>query len=128
MRSLTWRGNGIRREHISSSMRSRRITRRSKTTRTWLKQYSKKYYELLFRAKTYISTETPFHLNVIRSNNKYYRRSIAENTFVFLQHGVTYMKCHGPNLSVPGRAGDGAGLYRGQQREGEGGRPPHDGD
>ena len=62
-----------------------------------VKQYSKKYYELLFRANTYISTETPFHLNVIRSNNKYYRRSIAENTFVFLQHGVTYMKCHGPN-------------------------------
>ena len=62
-----------------------------------VKQYSKKYYELLFRANTYISTETPFHLNIIRSNNKYYRRSIAENTFVFLQHGVTYMKCHGPN-------------------------------
>lgn len=62
-----------------------------------VKQYSRKYYELLFRANAYISTETPFHLNVIRSNNKYYRRSIAENTFVFLQHGVTYMKCHGPN-------------------------------
>ena len=61
-----------------------------------VKQYSRKYYELLFRANAYISTETPFHLNVIRSNNKYYRRSIAENTFVFLQHGVTYMKCHGP--------------------------------
>ena len=62
-----------------------------------IKQYSRKYYELLFRANAYISTETPFHLNIIRSNNKYYRRSIAENTFVFLQHGVTYMKCHGPN-------------------------------
>lgn len=62
-----------------------------------VKQYSKKYYELLFRANAYVSTETPFHLNIIRSNNKYFRRSIAENTFVFLQHGVTYMKCHGPN-------------------------------
>ncbi len=62
-----------------------------------VKQYSPKYYRLLFRANCYISTETPFHLNIVRSNNKYFRRSIAENTFVFLQHGVTYLKCHGPN-------------------------------
>lgn len=62
-----------------------------------VRQYSMEYYKLLFRANAYISTEPPFHLNIIRSNNKYFRRSIAENTFVFLQHGVTYMKCHGPN-------------------------------
>lgn len=60
-------------------------------------QYSRKYYKLLFRTNSYISTETPVHLNIIRSNNIYFRRSIAENTFVFLQHGVTYMKCHGRN-------------------------------
>lgn len=62
-----------------------------------VKQYSPKYYRLLFRANSYISTETPVHLNNLRSNNKYFRRTLAENDFVFLQHGITYLKYQGQN-------------------------------
>lgn len=60
-----------------------------------VKQFSSKYYKLLFRANGYISTETPIQANMIQANNKYFRRTIAENYFVFLQHGITYMKCQG---------------------------------
>lgn len=60
-----------------------------------VRQFSRKYYELLFRANAYISTETPIQVNMLQSNNIYFRKTIAENTFVFLQHGVTYMKCQG---------------------------------
>ncbi|MCD8020083.1 MAG: CDP-glycerol glycerophosphotransferase family protein [Clostridiales bacterium] len=62
-----------------------------------VKKYSPKYYWLLFRTNTYISTETPFHVNVLRSNNRYFRKTIAENKLIFLQHGVTYLKYHGKN-------------------------------
>lgn len=58
-------------------------------------QFSRQYYELLFRANGYISTETPIQVHMLQSNNKYFRKTIAENQFVFLQHGITYMKCQG---------------------------------
>ena len=60
-------------------------------------QFSAKYYWLLFRASSYISTEAPTHLSVLRSNNRYFRKSIADNAFIFLQHGITYLKCQGKN-------------------------------
>lgn len=62
-----------------------------------VRQYSIKYYWLLFRATTYIATETHGHMNLLRSNNKYFRKTIRDNQFVFLQHGITYMKFHGKN-------------------------------
>ena len=52
----------------------------------------------------YISTEAPTHLHMLRSNNRYFRKTIAENIFVFLQHGITYLKCQGGNsVFVKGR-------------------------
>lgn len=46
-------------------------------------QFSMRYYWVLFRASAYISTEAPTHLNVLRSNNTYFRKSIVDNDFVF---------------------------------------------
>lgn len=62
-----------------------------------VRQYSMKYYWLLFRANAYIATETPGHMNLLRSNNTYFRKSVCDNQFIFLQHGITYMKYHGKN-------------------------------
>ncbi len=57
-----------------------------------VRRYSAKYYWLMYRVNVYIATEAPSHLNVLRSNNKWFRRMNVSTKFVFLQHGVTYMK------------------------------------
>ncbi len=62
-----------------------------------VRKYSLKYYWLLYRAVSYISTDAPAHANVMRSNNSYFRRNALETNFIFLQHGITYLKCHGRN-------------------------------
>ena len=72
-----------------------------------IRKYSKEYYELLYRADCFISTETSSHLNVHRAVNKYVRKALLEKKFVFLQHGVTYLKCQG------------AGSVFGKDKEGE---------
>lgn len=72
-----------------------------------IRKYSKKYYELLYRADCFISTETSSHLNVHRAVNKYVRKALLEKKFIFLQHGVTYLKCQG------------AGSVFGKDKEGE---------
>ena len=75
-----------------------------KENRNVIPQFSAKYYWLIFRTSCYISTEAPTHLNMLRSNNRYFRKTIAENIFVFLQHGITYLKCQGGNsVFVKGR-------------------------
>lgn len=58
-------------------------------------KYSGLYYQLLYRADCFISTETPSHLNVHRAINPYVRMALLDKKFVFLQHGVTYLKCQG---------------------------------
>ena len=68
-----------------------------KTQKNIVTKFSFKYYWLIFTSDAFISTESPTHINIIRSNNKYIRRSYNEKEFIFLQHGVTYMKCHGVN-------------------------------
>lgn len=60
-----------------------------------VKKYSPKYYWLVYCATNAITTEAPAHFNILRSANKYIRLRNVEMKFVFLQHGVTYMKCHG---------------------------------
>lgn len=75
-----------------------------KENRNVIPQFSAKYYWLIFRTSCYISTEAPTHLHMLRSNNRYFRKTIAENIFVFLQHGITYLKCQGGNsVFVKGR-------------------------
>lgn len=62
-----------------------------------VRKYSLKYYWLIYNANNFISTEAPIHLNILRSNNSSLRKSITDKPFIFLQHGVTYMKCQGKN-------------------------------
>ncbi|MHC9034795.1 CDP-glycerol glycerophosphotransferase family protein [Cobetia marina] len=55
-------------------------------------KYSPKYYWYLYRANNLISTEAPAHVNLLRSNNKYIKKALINTSFVFLQHGIIYMK------------------------------------
>lgn len=73
-------------------------------------KYSLKYYWLLYSSDCFISTETSSHLNVHRARNKYIRRALLERPLIFLQHGVTYLKCQGPS-SVFGRGKEGEPAY-----------------
>lgn len=78
--------------------------------RNVIRKYSKEYYKLLYSADCFISTETPSHLNVHRALNKYVRKTLLEKKFVFLQHGVTYLKCQGAG-SVFGKGKEGEPDY-----------------
>lgn len=81
-------------------------------------KFSLKYYWLIYTSDSFISTESPTHINIIRSNNKYIRRSYNEKEFIFLQHGVTYMKCHGVNSPfVVGKEATPSYLVVGSQKE-----------
>ncbi len=62
-----------------------------------VKKYSLKYYWIIYNATNWISTECPPHLNFLRSNNKTLRRAFNDKKFIFLQHGVTYLKAQGRN-------------------------------
>ena len=62
-----------------------------------VKKFSFKYYWLIYNANGFISSDAPLHLNIIRSNNKFLRKSLLKKKFVFLQHGVTYLKAHQKN-------------------------------
>lgn len=73
-------------------------------------KYSLKYYWLLYTADCFISTETSSHLNVHRAVNKYVRRALVEKPLIFLQHGVTYLKCQGEG-SVFGAGKEGEPTY-----------------
>lgn len=59
-----------------------------------VKKFSLKYYWLIYNANNCISSDAPLHLNIIRSNNKFLRKSLLKKKFIFLQHGVTYLKAH----------------------------------
>lgn len=60
-------------------------------------KFSLKYYWLIYNANSFISSDAPLHLNILRSNNKFLRKSLVEKKFIFLQHGVTYLKAHQKN-------------------------------
>ncbi len=62
-----------------------------------VKKFSLKYYWLIYNSESFISSEAPLHTNIIRSNNKYLRKTLLEKKFIFLQHGVTYLKAHQSN-------------------------------
>lgn len=75
-----------------------------------VQRYSKQYYKLLYSADCFISTETSSHLNVHRAINKYVRKTLLEKSLIFLQHGVTYLKCQGEG-SVFGKGKEGEPTY-----------------
>lgn len=72
---------------------------RIKNDKNVIKKYSFKYYWIIYNASWFIASEAPSHLNVLRSNNKYFRRATYDKKFVFLQHGIIYMKNLGSNSS-----------------------------
>lgn len=64
-------------------------------------------YWLMYRANNVIATEVPQHMNILRSGNKYARRAPYTQTFVFLQHGITYLKPQDKTTSFKkGREGE----------------------
>lgn len=60
-------------------------------------KFSFKYYFLLFASSTLITTEAQPHLNLLRTKNKYIKKSIYDKKYVFLQHGIIYLKSMGKN-------------------------------
>lgn len=91
---------------------------RIKNEKNVVRKYSLKYYWLLYRVNHYISTEAPAHLNILRSNNKYFRISTVEHPFIFLQHGITYLKCQGPSSTfVAGKEGEPTYMIVGSEKE-----------
>lgn len=83
---------------------------RIKDHKNVVRKYSLKYYYLLYNVTNYIATESPVHLNILRSNNKYFRLCTCERDFIFLQHGITYMKCQGDG-STFGKGKEGEPAY-----------------
>lgn len=83
---------------------------RLSTAKNVVAKYSLKYYWLLYSSDCFIATETSSHLNVHRARNKYVRKALLERPLIFLQHGVTYLKCQGPS-SVFGRGKEGEPAY-----------------
>ena len=72
---------------------------RIKNDKNVVKRFSLRYYWLVYNTTWFIASEAPSHLNILRSNNKYFRRATYDKKFVFLQHGIIYMKNLGINSS-----------------------------
>jgi CDP-glycerol glycerophosphotransferase (TagB/SpsB family) len=83
---------------------------RIKDTPGVVRKFSLKYYWLLANAGYYISTESPFHLSMLNANNHYIRLNFVRHPFIFLQHGVTYLKRQG-NRSTFGKGKGGEAKY-----------------
>lgn len=92
---------------------------RLKNNKNVIRQYSWKYYWIIFSANAFISTETPDgHVSVLRSKNWFLMRRMYESKFIFLQHGVTYMKRHGRTSSfLKGKGGEPDLMVVGSQKE-----------
>ncbi len=89
-----------------------------KNEKNVVKKYSVKYYWLVFNASNFISTEAPIHLNILRSNNTALRRSTCDKKFIFLQHGITYMKCQGDGSTfAKNKEGEASYIIVGSEKE-----------
>lgn len=89
-----------------------------KSVKNVVKKYSIKYYWLVFNSSNFISTEAPIHLNIIRSNNTALRRSTCDKKFIFLQHGITYMKCQGDGSTfAKNKEGEATYIIVGSEKE-----------
>lgn len=70
-------------------------------------KFSKMHYWLIYTADNLIASETASHMTIFRSTNKYIRKAILEKKFIFLQHGVTYLKRQGRTSAfLKGREGE----------------------
>lgn len=89
-----------------------------KSEKNVVKKYSLKYYWLVFNVSNFISTEAPIHLNILRSNNTALRRSMCDKKFIFLQHGITYMKCQGDGSTfAKNKEGEATYIIVGSEKE-----------
>lgn len=70
-----------------------------KNNKNVIKKYSLKYYWKVYTCSNFVASEAPSHLNILRSNNRYFRKATYDNDFIFLQHGIIYMKNLGVNSS-----------------------------
>lgn len=70
-----------------------------KNSKNVVKKFSLKYYFLLYASSNIIASEAPMHVNILRSTNKTLQKEIFSKKFVFLQHGIIYMKNLGKNSS-----------------------------
>ena len=83
-----------------------------------VKKYSLKYYWIIYNANNFISTEVPIHLNILRSNNTNLRKSLSDKTFIFLQHGIIYLKNLGKNSPFgKGKEGQVSYIVAGSEKE-----------
>lgn len=83
-----------------------------------VKKYSFKFYWLFYNTNYFIASEAPSHLNVLRSNNKYFRKATYDKKFVFLQHGIIYMKNLGLNSTfIKGKEGESQYMVVSSQKE-----------
>lgn len=81
-------------------------------------KHSFKYYWLVYNSSHLISSDSPIHINIVRSNNIYIRKALYENNFVFLQHGVTYLKAHQQNSPYgKGKEAEPAYMIVGSEKE-----------
>ncbi len=92
---------------------------RLKDVKNVIRKYSLKYYWSLYTATAFISTEIPdSHVNVFRMSDRFLKKAIYDAVFVFLQHGVTYMKRQGKTSSfVKNRSGEPDYMVVGSQKE-----------
>ncbi len=91
---------------------------RIKDNKNVVPKYSMKYYWLIYNANNFISTEAAIHLNILRSNNTALRKSLSDKPFIFLQHGVTYLKCQGKNSTFSkNKEGEATYIVVGSEKE-----------
>ena len=83
-----------------------------------VKKFSWKYYWLLYNVNYFIAAEAPIHLNLLNSNNRYIRWTMLRHPFIFLQHGITYLKRQGDRSTyIKGKAGQCSYIIVSSQKE-----------
>lgn len=81
-------------------------------------KFSLKYYWVLYRADVYVGTEVPTHLSLLRSNNHWLRKRFYERPYVFLQHGIIFMKNLGKtSVFVKDREGEPSYIVASSKKE-----------
>jgi len=55
-------------------------------------KFSFRYYWLIYRASAFVGTEAPSHLHFLHSSNRWLKHCFCARPFVFLQHGILFLK------------------------------------
>lgn len=83
-------------------------------------KFSWHYYWLIYTATLFVGTEVPTHLSLLRSNNGQIRKAFYARPYVFLQHGIIFMKNLGrTSVFVKGREGEPTLMIVSSRREAE---------